>query len=247
MEKITVRNFDDGVTLIAINRPDRRNAICAQTAIELQQVFAAFDRSDQQRVAVLTGTGDESFSAGADVTNLPELWRCVPTVGIVTDKPIISAVGGWCVGGALVIAMMCDLMIAADNAKFSYPEAGLGFTGGMIAGLAGRIPHKVAMEIMLLGRVVDAERAYSIGFANQVVPKGQQVEAALEMARELTAMAPLVLRTIKSFVTESILRQGPSETMGRTQRALSVVRESADIREGAAARREKRTPRFVGL
>ncbi|MCZ7560649.1 MAG: enoyl-CoA hydratase/isomerase family protein [Burkholderiaceae bacterium] len=99
MEKITVRNFDDGVTLIAINRPDRRNAICAQTAIELQQVFAAFDRSDQQRVAVLTGTGDESFSAGADVTNLPELWRCVPTVGIVTDKPIISAVGGWCVGG----------------------------------------------------------------------------------------------------------------------------------------------------
>src|SRR5690606_32739892 len=106
MEKITVTDFDDGVTLIAINRPERRNAICAQTAIELQQAFAAFDRSDTQRVAVLTGTGDEAFSGGADVKNLPELWRCVPTVGIVTDKPIIAAVGGWCVGGALVIAMM---------------------------------------------------------------------------------------------------------------------------------------------
>jgi len=246
MEKITVTHFDDGVTLIAINRPERRNAICAQTAIELQQAFADFDRSETQRVAVLTGSGDEAFSGGADVTNLPELWRCVPTVGIVTDKPIIGAVGGWCVGGALVIAMMCDLMVAADNAKFSYPEAKLGFTGGMIAGLAGRIPHKVAMEIMMLGRPVDAERARSIGLVNEVVPKGQQVEAALAMARELAAMAPLVLQTIKRFVTESVLPQGPSEQMGRAQRALGIVRDSADTNEGMTAFREKRTPHYTG-
>jgi enoyl-CoA hydratase len=246
MEKITVTNFDDGVTLIALNRPERRNAICAQTAIELQQAFAEFDRSETQRVAVLTGTGDDAFSAGADVTNLPELWRCVPTVGIATDKPIICAVAGWCVGGALVIAMMCDLMVAADNAKFSYPEAKLGFTGGMIAGLAGRIPHKVAMEIMMLGRPLGAERAQSIGLVNEVVPKGQQVEAALAMARELAAMAPLVLQTIKRFVTESVLPQGPSERMGRAQRELGIVRDSADTHEGMTAFREKRAPKYTG-
>jgi enoyl-CoA hydratase/carnithine racemase len=246
MEKITVQDFDDGVTLITIDRPERRNAICAQTAIELQQAFAAFDRSPSQRVAVLTGVGDEAFSGGADVSNLPELWRCVPTVGIRTDKPVIGAVAGWCVGGALVIAMMCDLMVAADNAKFSYPEARLGFTGGMIAGLAGRIPHKVAMEIMLLGRPVGAERALSIGLVNEIVPKGRQVEAALAMARELATMAPLVLQTIKRFVTESVLPQGPSERMGRAQHELGIVRDSADTREGMAAFREKRAPTYAG-
>jgi enoyl-CoA hydratase len=246
MEKITVTNFDDGVTLIAINRPERRNAISAQTAVELQQAFEEFDRSETQRVAVLTGTGDDAFSGGADVTDLPELWRCVPTVGIHTDKPIICAVAGWCVGGALVMAMMCDLMVAADNAKFSYPEAKLGFTGGMIAGLAARVPHKVAMEIMMLGRPVGAERALSVGLVNEVVAKGQQVEAALVMARELATMAPLVLQTIKRFVTESVLPQGPSEKMGRAQRELGIVRDSADTQEGMKAFREKRTPRYTG-
>ena len=164
MEKVLVTNHDDGTTVIAINRPERRNAICAQTAIELQQAFAAFDASSQ-KVAVLTGSGDEAFSGGADVTDLPELWRCVPTVGITTEKPVIAAVGGWCVGGALVVAMMCDLLVAAENAKFSYPEAKLGFTGGMIAGLAARIPHKVAMELILLCRTFDVRRAHGSGKA----------------------------------------------------------------------------------
>ena len=104
-ERITVVDNADGTTLITINRPERRNAICAQTAVELQKAFAAFDENDSQRVAVLTGAGNDAFSGGADVTDLPELWRCVPTVGITTEKPVISAVGGWCVGGALVIAM----------------------------------------------------------------------------------------------------------------------------------------------
>jgi enoyl-CoA hydratase/carnithine racemase len=245
MSNIIVSDHEDGTTVVAINRPERRNAICADTARELQRAFAAFDAS-LQRVAVLTGSGDEAFSGGADVTNLPELWRCVPTIGITTEKPIIAAVAGWCVGGALVMAMMCDLLVAAENAKFSYPEARLGFTGGMIAGLAGRMPHKVAMELMLLGRTIDARRAYAVGFANEVVPIGAQVEAALAMARELAGFAPLVLTTLKRFVNDSVLPQGPAERAGRAQRDLARVRESEDGREGLRAFKEKRPPRYEG-
>src|SRR5947207_9478577 len=135
------------VSVISINRPEKLNAINKAVAVELQQAFAAFDRS-AQRVAILTGKGGRAFSAGGDVTDLPELWRCVPTVGITTDKPIIAAVAGWCIGCGLVMAMMCDLLVAAESAKFSYPEGTVGITGGMIAGLAARIPHKVAMEMI---------------------------------------------------------------------------------------------------
>lgn len=246
MKMVEVKNFEDGTTLITINRAERKNAICAVTAVELQQAFREFDASPTQRAAVITGAGNDAFSAGADVTNLPELWRCVPTVGIETEKPVIAAIGGWCVGGALVVAMMCDLMVAADNAKFSYPEAKLGFTGGLIAGLPVRIPHKIAMEMMLLCRTVDAKRAYDIGLVNEVVPTGQQVEAALAMARELATFAPLVLHTIKRFVVNDVLPQGPSEKMGRAMRELGRVRESEDGQEGARAFKEKRKPQWKG-
>ena len=245
MEMVEVTNNPDGTTLITINRPARKNAICAITARELQQAFAEFDQSEQ-RVAVLTGAGNEAFSAGADVTNLPELWRCVPTVGITTEKPVIAAVGGWCVGGALVVAMMCDLLVTADNGKFSYPEAKLGFTGGLISALPTRIPHKIAMELIMLCRTIDAKRAYDVGFANEVVPVGQQVEAALAMARELATFAPLVLRTLKRFVVDDVMPQGPSEKMGRAMRDLGMVRDSQDGQEGARAFKEKRAPKWAG-
>jgi enoyl-CoA hydratase/carnithine racemase len=245
-ERITVRHDDDGVSLITINRPERRNSICRITALELQAAFEEFDRLDTQRAAVLTGAGNDAFSAGADVTDLPELWRCIPTVGITTEKPIIGAIGGWCVGGALVVAMMCDLLVAADNAKFSYPEAKLGFTGGMIAGLASRIPHHAAMELILLCKTLKADRAHALGFVNEVVEPGQQVEAALAMARQLAGYAPLVLKTLKRFVTEGVLAQGPSEAMARAARDLAVVRESDDANEGKASFKEKRPPRYSG-
>lgn len=246
MELVTVTDHGDGTTLIAINRPHKRNAISAQVAVELQQAFAAFDASPTQRVAVITGTGDEAFSAGADLSDVPELWRCIPTVGITTEKPVIAAVAGHCVGGALLLTMMCDLLVAADNARFSYPEAAVGFTGGMIASLAVRIPHKVAMELILLCRVMDAQRAYAVGFANEVVPTGRQVERALELARQIATYSPLVLRTLKRFVTEGVIPQGPSERMAKAHRDLAIVRDSEDARESSLAFKEKRRPRFQG-
>ena len=233
------------VSIISINRPEKLNAINKAVAIELQEAFAAFDRS-AQRVAILTGAGGRAFSAGADVTDLPELWRCVPTVGIATDKPIIAAIGGWCIGGGLVMAMMCDLLVASESAKFSYPEGKVGITGGMIAGLAARIPHKIAMEMMLVGEPIGAERAYQIGLANRVVPDGREVGEALALAEKIVGLAPLALATMKRFVNDGVLPKGPAELAARYGAELAAVRNSADAAEGVRAFKERRKPRYQG-
>jgi enoyl-CoA hydratase/carnithine racemase len=233
------------VSIISINRPEKLNAINKAVAIELQEAFAAFDRS-AQRVAILTGAGGRAFSAGADVTDLPELWRCVPTVGIATDKPIIAAIGGWCIGGGLVMAMMCDLLVASESAKFSYPEGKVGITGGMIAGLAARIPHKIAMEMMLVGEPISAERAYQIGLANRVVPDGREVGEALALADKIVGLAPLALAAMKRFVNDGVLPKGPAELAARYGAELAAVRNSADAEEGVRAFKERRKPRYQG-
>jgi enoyl-CoA hydratase/carnithine racemase len=233
------------VSIISINRPEKLNAINRAVAIELQEAFAAFDHS-AQRVAILTGGGGRAFSAGADVTDLPELWRCVPTVGIMTDKPIIAAISGWCIGGGLVMAMMCDLLVASESAKFSYPEGKVGITGGMIAGLAARIPHKIAMEMMLVGEPISAERAYQIGLANRVVPDGREVGEALALADKIVGLAPLALAAMKRFVNDGVLPKGPAELAARYGAELAAVRNSADAAEGVRAFREKRRPRYQG-
>jgi enoyl-CoA hydratase/carnithine racemase len=233
------------VSIIEINRPEKLNAINKAVAVDLQDAFAAFDRGGQ-RVAILTGAGGRAFSAGADVTDLPELWRCVPTVGVTTGKPIIAAVGGWCIGGGLVIAMMCDLLVAAESARFSYPEGKVGITGGMIAGLAARIPHKVAMEMMLLGEPIGAERAYQVGLANRIVANENLLEEALAMAGKIIDLAPLALATMKRFVNDHVLPKGPAELAARFGAELAAVRNSADAAEGIRAFKERRKPRYRG-
>ncbi len=233
------------ISIIAIDRPEKLNAINKAVAVELQQPFAAFDCSDR-RVAIMTGKGGRAFSAGADVTDLPELWRCVPTVGIRTEKPVIAAVAGWCIGGGLVIAMMCDLLVAAEGARFSYPEGKVGITGGMIAGLAARIPHKIAMELMLVGEPIDAQRAYQAGLANQIVANGQEIEAAVALALKIVELAPLALATMKRFVNDHVLPKGPSELAARFGADLAAVRDSADAAEGVQAFKERRKPRYQG-
>ena len=127
MQKVLVENNADGTTLITINRAGERNAICNETALAAAEGLCRVRALAHAECAVLTGAGNDAFSGGADTGNFPELWRCIPTVGFQTKKPVISAVAGWCVGGALVLSMMCDLAVAAENAKFAYPEARHGF------------------------------------------------------------------------------------------------------------------------
>ena len=233
------------VSIIRINRPERLNAISSAVAIELQAAFQAFDRS-AQRVAVLSASGTRAFTGGADVDDLPELWRCIPNVGFKTGKPIIAATSGWCVGGGIVLVMMCDLMVSTEDTQFYYPEAKLGLTGGMISSLVQRMPHKLAMEVMLLGTKLSARRAYEVGFVNRVVANGLHEQEAIAMGRELAEAAPLVIQTLKNFVNDLILPPGPVERMVATSQALARVRGSADFAEGVAAYKEKRKPRFTG-
>lgn len=232
------------VSIIRINRPEKMNAISSAVAVELQQAFEAFDASDQ-RVAILSSVGERSFTAGADVTDLPELWRAIPTVGFNTDKPIIAATSGWCIGGGIVMVMMCDLMVSTESTIFYYPEAKLGVTGGMISSLASRMPHKLAMEMMLLCSKVSAQRAYEVGFVNRVVPNGQHESEALAMANEMLEAAPLVIGALKRLVGD-VLPIGPVERMVAIGQTLGRVRNSEDMQEGIRANRERRKPNFRG-
>jgi enoyl-CoA hydratase/carnithine racemase len=209
---------------------------------------SAFQRyaNSEQRCAVLAAVGDRAFSVGADIKDPPkEMWQGVPGVGVVTNKPIVACVQGYCIGGAYILVQMCDLVVAADNTVFKYPEAQVGFTGGLIAGCAARIPHKIAMEFMLLGQDLGADRAYEVGMVNKVVPLGQQMAAAMEYAAILATSAPLVVETIKGLVADTVPR-GPAEISALTRDKLLNVSTSEDGAEGRAAFKEKRTPDFKG-
>jgi len=151
-----------------------------------------------------------------------------------------------CIGGGLVMAMMCDLLVAAENARFSYPEGKIGITGGMIAGLAARIPHKIAIEMMLLGEPMSAERAYQVGLANRIVSNGSEIEEALGMAHKIVDLAPLALATMKRFVNDHVLPNGPAELAARFAAELAAVRNSTDAAEGIRAFKERRKPRYRG-
>ncbi|MDB5823540.1 MAG: putative enoyl-CoA hydratase/isomerase [Herminiimonas sp.] len=235
-----------GVAIITINRPDRMNAINTEVENALAAAWRRLNASDD-RVGILTGAGDKAFSAGRDreSTAPPDYRRFTPGVVIPVDKPLIAAVAGWCMGGALVLVQMCDLCVAAENAKFVYPEAKMGFAGGMIGSLPGRIPHKVAMELMLLGEEISAERAYQVGFVNRVVPVGQQLIEAENIARRMAGNAPLVMAMLKRFASE-VLPKGPVETGAFGIRETENVFASADYAEGIASLAEKRKPHFTG-
>jgi enoyl-CoA hydratase len=233
------------VSLIRINRPEKLNAISAAVAVELQAAFQAFDAAPEQRVAVLSSAGGRAFTAGADVGDLPELWRAIPGVGFQTDKPIIAATSGWCVGGGIVMVMMCDLMVSTEDTVFYYPEAKLGVTGGMISSLVSRMPHKLAMEMMLLCSKVSAQRAYDVGFVNRVVPNGTHEAEALAMAETMLDSAPLVIGTLKRLAAQ-VMPVGPVEQMVATSQAIARVRASEDMQEGIRAHKERRKPKFRG-
>ena len=235
----------NGIAIVTINRPEKMNALNEDVIQGLNGAWRRFEDSED-RVAVLHAAGDKAFSVGADIKDPPaEMWQGVPSVGVPVSKPIIAALHGWCIGGAYVIVQMCDLVVASETTVFKYPEAQLGFTGGLIASAVARIPHKIAMEFMLLGQDLAAARACEVGMVNKVVPTGTELEGALEYARILRNSAPLVVKTLKTF-SLATLNQSPAEAGAISRDQLLAVRNSEDGAEGRRAFADKRTPEFNG-
>ena len=245
MTELVTYTSHDRVATITINRADRMNALNEEVILGLQAAWRRLENSDD-RVAVLTAAGDKAFSVGADVKDAPkEMWQGVPSIGTQTSKPVIAAVKGWCIGGSYVIVQMCDLVVAADNTRFKYPEAQMGFTGGLIASAVARIPHKVAMEFMLLGEDFDAHRALAAGMVNKVVPTGEEEEQAHAWANILAKSAPLVVQGLKEF-SMATLNKSPAEAGAIARDQLLDIKFSDDGAEGRKAFGEKRTPQFTG-
>jgi enoyl-CoA hydratase/carnithine racemase len=235
----------DGIAEITLNRPEKYNVLTHEVVAELRAAWERFNAGDD-RVAILAGAGGKAFTAGADLRDIPhDLWRAIPGAGIAVDKPIIAVTSGLVVGGGLVLVQFADLAIAADNSVFSYPEAKVGFSGGLISSLAARIPHKVAMELLLVGGRLDARRAYETGLVNRVVPLGEELAAARELAAQIAANAPLVLSLLKRFVSQ-VIAKGPTEAAAIARAEIEQINTSADFSEGIAAFIEKRPPQFAG-
>ena len=143
------------------------------------------------------------------------------------------------------MVMTCDLMVSADTTKFMYPEAKVGVFGGLMPGIVSRMPHKVAMELLLLGEEISVKRAYDVGFVNKVVPLGQERAEARRMARIIADSAPLVIRTLRDFANQTLPR-GPAEIFVPERYKLEQIANSEDRKEGATAFREKRAAKFKG-
>lgn len=243
MQAVTYESRDQ-IAIITLNRPENGNLLNNAVVDGLHAALKRLNDSDD-RAGILAAAGDD-FTRGADLGDFPpNIARCVPGVEVPSLKPLVAATQGWTVGLAILIVQVCDLCVAADSTRFLYPEAKLGLTAGMVAGLASRIPHKVAMELMIVGGQIDAQRAYEVGFVNRVVPHGQQLEHALRYAQALAVNAPLVITRLRDLV-QAVVPESPTLTAHRERLRTEAVLNSTDAKEGPLAFREKRRPRFQG-
>ena len=249
---------DGGVLVITINRPDKLNALNSATVSELDRAMADARADEGVRAIVLTGAGEKSFVAGADINELavqsPVSGREHARSGqAVFDrieslgKPVVAAVNGFALGGGCELAMACTLRIAADTAKFGQPEINL----GLIPGYAGsqRLPRLVgrgrALELLLTGASIDAQEAWRIGLVNKVVPASQLMADARALAQTLASKAPVAVRYILDAVANGLdMSLANAETYEAT--LFGLIATTEDMREGTRAFLEKRKPSFKG-
>lgn len=245
---------DGPVLEVTINRPDRRNCLDFEANSELGEIFDAFEADGALWVAILTGAGDRAFCAGADLKAAGKN-RGVPKGGFGgltsrrTRKPVIAAVNGIAFGGGLETALACDLLVADPSASFALTEVKV----GMIAGAGGairlprQIPHKVAVEMLLTGRHMDAAEAAEWGLVNRISEPGKVMDTARALAAEIVACSPTSVR-----LTMQILQEGeetPSADVASrallNSTAIDALMVSEDMAEGLAAFAQKRKPRWM--
>jgi enoyl-CoA hydratase len=248
--------IDAPIATVTLSRPEARNALSPGGIAELMAALGALDEDDRVRAVVLTG-GPKVFAAGADIA---EMVTRTPADQLAIErgprwqpllrftKPLIAAVNGYALGGGCELAMMCDMIIAGDGARFGQPEVNLGILPG--AGGTQRWPRTagkyVAMEANLTGDLVDAERAYQLGIANRVVPAAETVATAQELARRIAAKPPIAVRLIKEAVNaayETTLTAG----LAGERRSFHLLFATDDQTEGMRAFLDKRPPHFKGM
>jgi enoyl-CoA hydratase len=241
------------VGLITLNRPNALNALNAALIGELGQAVDAFEANPRIGCLVLTGS-DKAFAAGADIKEMASLTfvdAFVKDYGAMLDriaaarKPIVAAVAGYCLGGGCELAMMCDILIAADGAKFGQPE----ITLGVMPGLGGtqRLPRLVgkakAMDLILTGRLMDAAEAERSGLVSRVVPAGALLDEAMEVAEKVADLSLPALMMAKEAVNRS-LETSLAEGVRFERRLFHAMFSTEDQKEGMAAFVEKRKPQF---
>jgi enoyl-CoA hydratase len=241
------------VLLITINRPDQRNAVNAAVARGIADALDELDSDAELTLGILTGAG-KGFCAGMDLKAFVTGERPYADdrgfAGITqraATKPLIAAVEGFAVAGGLEVALSCDLIVASRGAKLGVPEVkrSLVAAGGALLRLPRVLPRNVAMELVLTGDPITAERGYELGLVNRLAEPGQAVQAALQLADQITPNAPLALAASKRILTEA-LDWPDSEFWHRQGEIVGPVMTSEDAREGATAFAEKRSPVWKG-
>jgi enoyl-CoA hydratase len=239
------------VVLLTLNRPEARNAISPEVSHEMAAVLDGIEADPTARTVVLTGAGDV-FSAGADLKVVAQgrandIARAKGGfAGMVTrnfPKPIIAAVNGPALAGGFEIVLSCDLVVAADSARFGIPEAKRGLmaaAGGLIR-LPKRVPMAIALELAMTGDPIDAHRAQQLGLVNRVVPREQVVDEALALAAVIGENSPIAVRLSRQLVQEAA-ELTEEEGWRRTAELAVEVFGSGDSIEGATAFAEKRAP-----
>ncbi|MBI4300935.1 MAG: enoyl-CoA hydratase/isomerase family protein [Chloroflexi bacterium] len=238
--------------VITLNRPERLNAISVETGERMYEIESDFANDPNMRVAIYTGAGDRSFSAGMDLIDFAERAargeqrRGAARPPIVHWKPTIAAVNGLAYGGGCERALSCDIRIAADHVKFALPEVKRGLIPGSgVYTMPRTIGPGIAMWMCLTGEPIDAQEAWRIGLVTKVVPKEQLMEAAIETAQIIAANGPLGVQAAKQIVKQGM--EVPIEyAMAIGRPLMDVVFNSEDAKEGATAFREKRTPTWKG-
>ncbi|MFT3853388.1 MAG: enoyl-CoA hydratase-related protein [Ilumatobacteraceae bacterium] len=242
----TVRH--DAVLLVTLNRPEAGNALDPETGQGICDAFAQATADDEVRAIVVTGAGPKIFCAGMDLKAFAAGADMAP-VGRGLDaldscpKPVIAAVNGMALAGGFEVAMRCDLIVAADHARFGIPEVkrGLVAAGGGTR-LPSRIPLAIALEMGLTGDPIDAARAAQLGIVNRVVPAAEVLGAALELAGRITANGPLAVQATKRLMYDEV---GPGDPK-HVATTVAPVFASEDAKEGATAFAEKRPPVWRG-
>ena len=248
---------DEGIAVISIDRPDKLNALNAAVLSDLDRAFRQARSDAAVQGVVLTGAGDRSFVAGADIQQFPELdaldghrfaLRGQAVLNRIEEmsKPVVAAVNGFALGGGCELAMACHLRVAAEQAVFGQPEVNLGIIPGY--GGTQRLPRLVglglATELILTGERISAERAYQIGLVNRVVASGDLLATAKELLHAITSKGPLAV----SFALEALRASDQPLREGLRHEAALFGQTCAteDAKEGATAFLERRKPEFKG-